>query len=191
MAESNKVSVTIQGNTYTIKGGRSKEHINKLAKHVDHIMEELSKSNTLLNRSMVAVLCAINLADQLYLAQKNVAQLEDQLLEYQGMPELKDELDRIQRDSQYYIEQYKEAQRALTETKLELESYKEMVDSYKNKIKQNKIEIDAARQTITDLQNQIFDNQIEMVKMKKELDDYKNKESLNKKYQTKGNKSIK
>ena len=36
----------------------------------------------------------------------------------------------------------KEAQRALTETKLELESYKEMVDSYKNKIKQNKIEID-------------------------------------------------
>lgn len=188
MAERNKISVTIQGNTYNIKGNSSKEYINKLARHVDHIMEELSKSNTLLNKNMVAVLCALNLADQLYVAQENVANLEEQLIDYEKMPELKVELEKSQSDSQYYIQEYKQAQRTLTETKLELESYKEMVDSYKSKIKQNKIEIDAARQTIAELQNQIFDNQIEIVKLKKGLDDDKNKETLGKKYYAKGNK---
>jgi cell division protein ZapA len=182
MEENKKISVTIQGNKYVIKGNNSEEYINRIARQVDHIMNELGRTNSLMNKNMVAVLCSLNLADQLYIAQEEIVKLEDKLIDAERMPDLIKELEKAQHDAQFHLEKYKEAQRSLTDSNLELEKYHEMIESYKNKIKQNKIEIDAARQTIADLQNQIFDNQIEIVKMKKELDEYKSKDTVEKKH---------
>src|SRR5690554_5704309 len=181
MEENKKVSVIIQGNKYTVKGNNSEEYINKIAKQVDHIMNELGKTNSLMNKNMVAVLCSLNLADQLYVAQEEIVKLEDKLIDAESMPELSKEIEKAQNDVQFYKEKYKEAQRSLTDLNLELERYHEMLESYKYKAKQNKIEIDAARETIADLQNQIFDNQIEIVKMKKEVDEYKSKDNIERK----------
>lgn len=181
MEGNKKVTVTIQGDQYTIKGDNSKEYINKIAGYVDNIMEELSRSNTLMNKNMVAVLCALNLTDQLYRAQENVEQLEKKLEEAENMPKLKKELENAKDNAEFHLEKCKEAQRRLTEVSMELERYQERVETYKNKMKQDQIELDAAKQTIADLQNQIFDNQIDIVKMKKELDGYRTRENTNKK----------
>ncbi len=181
MEENKKVTITIQGNKYTIKGNYSEEYINKIAKHVDNIMEQLSRSSPFMNKGMIAILCSLNLADQVYRAQENITQLEDKLVEREDLSDLRKELEIAKDTVKFHLEKLKEAQRKLTEENLELEKYKEMVKNYKNRIKENKIELDAARQTITDLQNEVFDNQIEIVKMKKELDEYQYKEKLTKK----------
>src|SRR5690554_1931090 len=178
MEENKKVTVTIQGNKYIVKGNNSREHIEMIANQVDTIMKELKKSNSLMNNNMVSILCSLNLANQLYIAQEKIAELEDILIEAEKMPELIMELEKSQNKSMLHLEKYKEAQRKLNETSIELDKYYEMVESYKNKLKQNKIEIDAVRQTIADLQNQIFDNQVEIVKIKKELDEYRNKDTI-------------
>lgn len=176
-----KISITIQGNKYTMKGNVSKEHISEIASSVDNIMDEIAKSNSLMNNNMVAVLCSLNLADQLYKEQKKNAELEDQLVETENIPDLEDKLKQREEEAQFHLEKYKEMEKELTESNYQLNKYYEMVENYKEKLKQNKIEIDTARETIIDLQNQIFDNQIEIVKMKKEIDGYRNKEILNKK----------
>ncbi len=179
MEENKKISVTIQGNKYIVKGNNSEKYLNMIANQVDTIMNELKKANTLMNNNMVSILCSLNLANQLYIAQEEIAKLEDNLFEAEKIPELMNELEKTQDKSMFHLEKYKEAQRNLNDANLELEKYYEIVESYKNKLKQNKIEIDAARQTIADLQNQIFDNQVEIVKMKKELDnEYRNKDTI-------------
>ena len=179
MEENKKISVTIQGNKYIVKGNNSEKYLNMIANQVDTIMNELKKANTLMNNNMVSILCSLNLANQLYIAQEEIAKLEDNLFEAEKIPELINELEKTQDKSMFHLEKYKEAQRNLNDANLELEKYYEIVESYKNKLKQNKIEIDAARQTIADLQNQIFDNQVEIVKMKKELDnEYRNKDTI-------------
>ena len=190
MPENKKVNVIIQGNKYTIKGNNSEEYINKIANQVNHIMNELWKSNPLMNRSMVAVLCSLNLADQLYMTQEEICEMQDKLVDIEYMPELIKELEEAKEEVKFHLKQYKEVQRSLIDSNLELEKYHEMIKSYKNKLNQNKIEMDAARQTITDLQNQIFDNQIDIVKMKKELEEYQIKDIREKKYYTnqRGNK---
>lgn len=181
MEGNKRVTVTIQGDQYIVKGNNSQEYVNKIAEYVDNIMEELSKSNTLMNKTMVAVLCALNLTDQLCKVKENVVQLEDKLVEVENTPELKKELENAKDNAEFHLEKCKELQRRLTEVNMDLDRYQEKLETYKSKIKQNRIELDAAKQTISDLQNQIFDNQIDIAKMRKELDGYRMKENVNKK----------
>lgn len=181
MEENKKIVISIQGNEYTMKGNVPQEHISKIARQVDYIMDEIGKKNTLMNKNMVAVLCSLNLADQLYRAQERVDELENKMVDVDNLSELATQLKTAQQNADYSQEKYQKVKSELTDANLELARYQEMMQSYEEKIKQDKIEMDAARQTIMDLQNQIFDNQIEIVKMKKELDSYKYRINTDKK----------
>jgi cell division protein ZapA len=66
VAAKNRVEVRISGKEYTIIGNESDEYIQKIALYVDRKMSEITKSNNNLSTSMVAVLTAVNLADELY-----------------------------------------------------------------------------------------------------------------------------
>ena len=66
MAAKNRVEVRIAGKEYTIIGNESDEYIQKIALYVDRKMGEITTSNNNLSTSMVAVLTALNLADELY-----------------------------------------------------------------------------------------------------------------------------
>ncbi|MCR1897765.1 cell division protein ZapA [Irregularibacter muris] len=181
MEENKKIVISIQGNEYTMKGNVPQEHISKIARQVDYIMDEIGKKNTLMNKNMVAVLCSLNLADQLYRAQERVDELENKMVDVDNLSELATQLKTAQQNADYSQEKYQKVKSELTDANLELARYQEMMQSYEEKIKQDKVEMDAARQTIMDLQNQIFDNQIEIVKMKKELDSYKYRINTDKK----------
>lgn len=73
----NRVTVTIMGEDYTIKGSSSPQMMEKAARHVDHLMRNLAANNRSVNKQRIAVLTAINLADEL-LKQKQVFQLHSE-----------------------------------------------------------------------------------------------------------------
>lgn len=60
-----KVEVEIYGDNYTLKGQESPEYMHKVAKCVDKKMAEISQRNHRLSTNQVAVLTALNLADEL------------------------------------------------------------------------------------------------------------------------------
>jgi len=60
-----KVTITIMGEEYTIKGDASPRHLKKVAEYVDDIMYQLAQSNPHMSRHKIAVLASINLADEL------------------------------------------------------------------------------------------------------------------------------
>jgi cell division protein ZapA len=61
----NRVTVTIMGEDYTIRGTASPEEMEKTARYVDQLMRTLAHDNGHMSRHKIAVLTAINLADEL------------------------------------------------------------------------------------------------------------------------------
>ncbi len=61
----NRVTVTIMGEEYTIRGTATSEEMERTALYVDRLMRSLSENNNHMSRHKIAVLTAINLADEL------------------------------------------------------------------------------------------------------------------------------
>ncbi|MCD8501514.1 MAG: cell division protein ZapA [Bacillaceae bacterium] len=64
MIEKKKITVTINGQQYTISGRENIGHISEVANFVDRMMVQMKKTNPYLDKTQLAVLTAVNLADQ-------------------------------------------------------------------------------------------------------------------------------
>lgn len=63
--KTNKLSVTIFGDEYVIKGEADLSHIETVSAYVDKIMKQISQKNPMLSPKQIAVLAAINITDEL------------------------------------------------------------------------------------------------------------------------------
>jgi len=64
--EKKKVTVDIFGNKYTIRGDADPDYIKELAQFVDRKMQEVVQHTPTISSYKVAILAAINIADELY-----------------------------------------------------------------------------------------------------------------------------
>jgi cell division protein ZapA len=71
----NKVKVNIFGNNYNIEGDATPEYIYKLAEYVNNKMEEVCKNVSTGNPMMVAILTALNMADESFQLKESKADL--------------------------------------------------------------------------------------------------------------------
>lgn len=62
----NKTRVDIFGNTYTINADVPVEYINKLARYVNDKMEEISAADRSYDAVKIAILAALNIADEFH-----------------------------------------------------------------------------------------------------------------------------
>ncbi len=66
IVQENKVKVTIYGHTYNIQGDASPEYILQLADYVNGKMEEVGSSFSSANPVQIAILAALNIADEYF-----------------------------------------------------------------------------------------------------------------------------
>ncbi|MGI6097861.1 MAG: cell division protein ZapA [Dethiobacteria bacterium] len=59
-----RVTVNILGEEYIIRGNSSKEHMLEVASYVHQLMQKIANRNPHMSRQRLAVLTAINLADE-------------------------------------------------------------------------------------------------------------------------------
>jgi cell division protein ZapA len=71
----NKVAVEIFDQEYVVKGGENAEYIEMLAAYVDRRMRMIGQRNHRLSTTKVAVLTALNLADELNKLQEDYDEL--------------------------------------------------------------------------------------------------------------------
>ncbi len=78
MAEksSSTVHVEIFGQTYTVKAGADAGYVEELAAHVDAQMREVSRTAGAVDSVRVAVLAALNIADECFRLRRQVAEAE-------------------------------------------------------------------------------------------------------------------
>lgn len=81
MQEPKSVTVTIFGQSYTLKGGADPDYVQEIAAFVDERMQEVARNSTVASTSKLAILAAVNIADELFREQQKrieaLATLED------------------------------------------------------------------------------------------------------------------
>ncbi len=103
MRETTSVTVEIFGQTYTLKGGADPDYVQDVAAFVDERMKEVSEGSSVVSTTKVAILAAVNIADELFREQQkriqSQATLEDRsvqiarLLENEVSKDLSDDQD--------------------------------------------------------------------------------------------------
>lgn len=63
--DKSRVTVMIMGEEYILKGCSTPEQMQRVGQHVDKLMKSLSEKNIQMSKHKVAILAALNLADEL------------------------------------------------------------------------------------------------------------------------------
>lgn len=66
MLDPTSVTVSIYGHEYTLKGEADSDYVQKVARFVDRKMKEVAENSTIGSTTKVAILAAINIADELF-----------------------------------------------------------------------------------------------------------------------------
>ena len=180
--ESNKVSVKIYGQEYVISGAKSREHIIQVAAYVDNKMHEIANAVPSCSMSDLAVLSAVNIADERFDSsdeaeelKKLNAQLEKDAQHYvQLWDEAKKNHIQYKDETQNIVKTTEDLRRQLAEKEQEIQ---EMKKAEEDTIEQLKLEcekvLSEADAQCKELENSFFDLQMENLQLKKELETYK------------------
>ena len=180
--ESNKVSVKIYGQEYVISGTKSREQIIKVAAYVDSRMHEIASAVPSCSVSDLAVLSAVNIADE-------KVECSDEI------EELKKLNVQLEKDAQHYVQLWDEAKKNHIQYKdetsnivqvsedlrkqlaLKEQEILEIKKAEEDTIEQLKKEFDKviadADAQCKELENSFFDLQMENLQLKKELETLK------------------
>lgn len=89
MLEDKSVTVKIFGTEYTLRGASDPEYVQKVAEFVDKRMSEVGDNATVGTTTRIAILAAVNIADELFREQQkrleNLAMLEDRSMQITGL----------------------------------------------------------------------------------------------------------
>lgn len=72
-------SVTIYNQTYQIRSGDNPDYVERLAKHVNERMTEVSELTPTVDSLKVAVLAALNIADECFSAKEKLNDFEENI----------------------------------------------------------------------------------------------------------------
>ncbi len=202
MEGTNRVTVKIYGQEYTIAGDMPREHIMKVADYVNTKMHEIARALPAGSVSSLAVLSAVNVADDYFTTLEKLSgmklqneQLEKDSKHYvQLWDEAKKSFLQYKEDAQASIEQKEELQRLFNERTVDLDrmttQFRQLEEKYtallaKNEELSNKLktqqedkasEFTALKEMeakCKDMESSFFDLQMENIRLKGDLDRYK------------------
>lgn len=70
--EKTRVTIIIMGEEYILRSSSSPEEMHRVGRYVDQLMRTLSEKNMQMSRHKIAVLAALNLADELIRLKEDV-----------------------------------------------------------------------------------------------------------------------
>lgn len=148
--EDRRACVRIYGQDYTISGERDEKTIREIAAYVDEKMREISKYFTGGAQGSLAVLAAVNIADEYFDAKSEIAALEAKARQ-------------TEKDSEHYMKMWDEAKKSFMQYKEE--AAKSAEDRKQSDEKYRKLE-----EKCSEFENSYFDLQMENVRLKNELE---------------------
>lgn len=157
--ENNKVNVKIHGQEYTISGEKPREQIIKVAEYVDGKMKEISKAGASIPAVSLAVLAAVNIAD-------------DYFEEISKQAALDNEIGRLRRDASHFEQLWEETKKSFSHFKEELAGANEKNEELKRLLREKSKEVEALidDDKYRELENNYFDVQMENIRLKGEME---------------------
>lgn len=138
----NKVTVKIYGQEYTISGEKPRDHIIKVADHVDDVMKEIGYSAPDIPSTKLAILAAVNITDEFF-------SLRD------GYSELATEKEQLEKDKDHYVQLWEEAKKSFLQYKEDAQSASSQKDELKSELSERVREIDNMRDELSSKKDEI------------------------------------
>jgi cell division protein ZapA len=161
MLDKQSVTVQIYGNEYTLKGEANADYILDLAKYVDSKMNEISQK-TSVPATKVAILTALNIADELYRLEKNKSNLQKQLEDSEkSVADLKKRKDYDDQNQDFLKNQIQSLQQELDRFKKISSDFKDVEKKYREEINQLQSDLhdkELLSKTITELEKKNTDH---------------------------------
>lgn len=148
-----RVKVRIYGQDYTIAGDRDEETIKEIAAYVDEKMREIGRNFATNAQGSLAVLAAINMADELFSARGQI----DELTAAKAQ---------MEKDSKHYMDMWDEAKKSF-------QQYKESAARMSEEKKEAEERYSQLQDKCSEFENSFFDLQMENIRLKSELDKYR------------------
>ena len=147
--ENNKVKIRIYGQEYTIVGERSQDEIIKAAQYVEERMQFIGRNSNLGSTTSLAVLSAVNIADEIFSIKEELEQLRT--LNAQ-----------LEADAKKYVDLWDDAKKNVIQYRNEIEDLRKKAsdDSQLREIQRR----------YKELESSFFDLQMENVQLKSRLD---------------------
>lgn len=142
MGENSKVNVKIYGQEYTIAGGASGDRVVTVARHVDKIMNELSKALPSMSVSSLAVLAAVNVTNDFFEARDKISELEKVIND-------------LRKDADHYIQLWEDAKASFKQYKEDAQNSVEQLQELQRIFNLKNVEINRANDTIDELKKKI------------------------------------
>ncbi|MDR0817169.1 MAG: cell division protein ZapA, partial [Clostridiales Family XIII bacterium] len=142
MGAENKVTVKIYGHDYIISGDRPRDEILKTAYKVDETMSAISEALGGSSLSQLAVLSAVNIADELFTFKSEAHEGEQ-------------EKDQLEKDIQHYMQLWEEAKKNFLQYKEDAQASIEQKDRIQDKLNQKSIENDTLLRSAAEKDNRI------------------------------------
>lgn len=148
-----KAQVTIFGQNYIIAGDKPQEEIQEIAEYVDNKMRLIGKMTGKTSSSSIAVLTAVNVAEEYF----------DSL----------DEVEKLKAGKAHAEEECEKYQEMLEEDKKNIQKSKDDLQKLKEEKNEQEERFQDLDKKCSEYENNIFDLQMENIQLKSELEKYK------------------
>jgi len=139
MIERNKVAVRIYGQEFIIAGDSPRDQIIKIADYVDRKMHEINQAMPSGPVSSIAVLTAVNAAEDYFKAMQTVHELQ-----------LKNQ--QLEKDTQHYVQLWDEAKSNFRQYKDDAQSSKEKSEELQRLLREKNTEYEDLRKSFEELE---------------------------------------
>ena len=82
-AEKKSIQVKIFGTDYSLKSDRDSEYVESIARYVDEKIQKLSRSTNVNSQTKIAVLAALNIAEELFRLKRDQHLLREKSIEHE------------------------------------------------------------------------------------------------------------
>lgn len=162
----NKVTVKIAGHEYTITGEQKREYILQVASHVDEKLEQLRNVNPKLNPTMVAVLTAVNIADDYYSQVRKNGEMDRILKEpVKELEQLKSKLAELEKSLILKEQKIQSFDGVIADFNEKLAQKEQEKEEIMKKLETKEQELKEAEEMINDSQNRLYDLQMQVIEL--------------------------
>ena len=145
--ENSRIKVRIYGQEYTIVGERPEDEIRRTASYVDERMHYIAQNSNIGSTSSLAVLSAVNIADELFEYEQEMARLQA-------------ENEQLTKDNRKFAEMWDDAKKTVIEYRKEIEELRVKASDDKG--------LSELQDKYKELEANYFDLQMENIKLKSE-----------------------
>lgn len=180
MPTKTKAIVKIYGQEYAIVSDDDREHIQKVANLVDDQMKDIAAKNKKLSTAMVAVLTALNLADEWLKEREKTELLEKELQSPDQMVvELQKETANLREALKERAFEIERLEKARSESEKEAEGFKrnearlqEAIASWEKNSDEEQMKRRQLEEKMEDLKNKLVDREVKLIQARKELQEF-------------------